>query len=259
MTRLLIFAAAFGLAVSAPAPATSTRCTRRQGRRDQGGQRHQRRAQQHVHAGHDRADETPVIVHGPGSGRDRVAPSPFLLPKCSFGRVPEGAAFRFHETETARLRLPFTRTSETPCPRWRDAMADPDRKHDFDPPRPPQDPFNPIPPERTDPLGPEPLTTDLERARRRLWRPGRHERRKRAAHRGRSGHPRGGSLLHIRPGFERYVAHGRGSEPPAATDSTTTSSTTPPVDPGAAAPAEAITPSSTGCAEPLEPAPAPAQ
>ena len=40
-------------------------------------------------------------------------------------------------------------------------MADPARN--YDPARPPQDPFTPIPPERSDPLGPELPMTDLDR------------------------------------------------------------------------------------------------
>src|SRR4051812_43567646 len=41
-------------------------------------------------------------------------------------------------------------------------MANPVRKYDYDSPPSPQDPFNPIPPaDRSDPLGPEPLTTNL--------------------------------------------------------------------------------------------------
>jgi hypothetical protein len=139
-------------------------------------------------------------------------------------------------------------------------MADPAR--DYDPPRPPQDPFNPIPPERSDPLGPEPLMTDLERRDEEML-----------ADRPSSFGAGNGLLIAavvvILAAVAFYIfGPGADNTPtaqipaPAATDNTTTSSTTPnpPADTATggntAAPADNAAPAAP---KPVEPAPAPAQ
>jgi hypothetical protein len=135
-------------------------------------------------------------------------------------------------------------------------MADPARRPDYETPRPPQDPFNPIP--AADPaVPPEPLDLDQPNV----------------VIEERSGLSAANIVLIAAivlvlgaVGFYIFGSGAPGSSPtaqapaPAATDTTTTSSTKPPADTGGggntAAPADKAAPAAP---KPVEPAPAPAQ